>query len=322
MINRTLIRIKTTQLLFAYYLNIGRNDEGADYSFQDEREKYILAEKELKFSLSKAYELYNYMLWLIVSVTRLAIQEVENEERLNAVARIDKPVSHRFIDNEFASQLEINTTLTDYVSDKKISWSNEIAYIKKLYNDIVQSKYYQEYMEKEEVNYEDDKDFWRTIYKHIIMKDERIDDILEDHSLYWNDDRTVIDTFVLKTIKKFEAKNGAKQELLPKFKDEQDEIFATKLFKTAIQNGDHYRNLISNHVRNWEFNRLAYTDIIIMQLAIAEFLCFQQIPTSVTINEYVEIAKWYSTPKSTSYVNGVLDSLARALKAEHKIMKD
>ena len=154
------------------------------------------------------------------------------------------------------------------------------------------------------------------------MKDERIDDILEDHSLYWNDDRTVIDTFVLKTIKKFEAKNGAKQELLPKFKDEQDEIFATKLFKTAIQNGDHYRNLISNHVRNWEFNRLAYTDIIIMQLAIAEFLCFQQIPTSVTINEYVEIAKWYSTPKSTAYVNGVLDSLARALKAEHKIMKD
>ena len=322
MINRTLIRIKATQLLFAYYLNSGKNTDNEGLNTLEERERYILAEKELLFSLSKAYDLYNNMLWLIVSVTRYAIQDVENKERMNSIAHIDTPVSHRFIDNEFAAQLESNTSLSEYVSDKKISWNNEIAYIKKLYGDIVQSQYYQDYMQLETATYADDREVWRALYKHIIMKDERIDDILEEQSLYWNDDRTIIDTFVIKTIKKFTAETGAGQEIVAKYKDDEDEKFAIKLFKSAITNGEHYRNLISKYLRNWDINRLAYTDVIIMQLAIAEFLCFQQIPTSVTINEYVEIAKWYSTPKSPSYINGILDTLAKKLKQEHKIMKE
>ena len=307
MINRTLIRLKIVQLMYAYYQNNGKSIE--------------TAEKELLFSLSKAYDLYNYMLLLIVSVSRYAFQEVERKEHLNKVGHIDEKVSHRFADNQFASQLEINQQLRDFVDTKKKTWDNDMDYVKKLYNDIVQSEYYAEYMALPKATYADDRELWRKLYKNLVMKDGRIDDILEEQSLYWNDDREVVDTFVLKTIKRFEASKGADQELVPEYKDIEDQEFATRLFRGTIMNDEYYRSLIGKCVKNWEFNRLAYMDVIIMQIAIAELLSFPQIPISVTINEYVEIAKWYSTPKSAGYVNGIIDAVAKMLQKEHILTK-
>ena len=307
MINRSLIRLKIVQLMYAYYQN---NDKSID-----------TAEKELLFSLSKAYDLYNYMLLLMVSVSRHAYKQVEEKEKMNKIGHIDEMVSHRFADNQFTAQLEANKQLQEFVETKKKSWNNDIDYIKKLYADILQSEYYQEYMQKEEVTYADDREVWRKIYKNIIMKDERIDDILEEQSLYWNDDRDIVDTFVLKTIKKFSPENGANQELVPEYRDMEDQEYAIRLFRRTIMNDEYYRSLIGRCVKNWEFNRLAYMDVIIMQIAIAELLSFPQIPISVTINEYVEIAKWYSTPKSSGYVNGIIDSVAKMLKKENKLTK-
>lgn len=307
MINRTLIRLKIVQLMYAYYQNSGKSID--------------TAEKELLFSLSKAYDLYNYMLLLMVSVSRYAYKQVEEKEEINKVGHIDEVVSHRFADNLFTAQLEANKQLQEFVDTKKKSWNNDIDYIKKLYSDIIQSDYYQEYMVMDNVTYADDREVWRKIYKNIIMKDERIDDILEEQSLYWNDDREIIDTFVLKTIKKFDPANGANQELVPEYKDMEDQEFAIRLFRRTIMNDEYYRSLIGKSVKNWEFNRLAYMDVVIMQIAIAELLSFPQIPISVTINEYVEIAKWYSTPKSSGYVNGIIDSIAKMLKKENKLTK-
>lgn len=307
MINRSLIRLKIVQLMYAYYQN---NDKSID-----------TAEKELLFSLSKAYDLYNYMLLLMVSVSRHAYKQVEEKEKMNKIGHIDEMVSHRFADNQFTAQLEANKQLQEFVETKKKSWNNDIDYIKKLYADILQSEYYQEYMQMEEVTYADDREVWRKIYKNIIMKDERIDDILEEQSLYWNDDRDIVDTFVLKTIKKFSPENGANQELVPEYRDMEDQEYAIRLFRRTIINDEYYRSLIGRCVKNWEFNRLAYMDVIIMQIAIAELLSFPQIPISVTINEYVEIAKWYSTPKSSGYVNGIIDSVAKMLKKENKLTK-
>lgn len=307
MINRTLIRLKIVQLMYAYYQNSGKSID--------------TAEKELLFSLSKAYDLYNYMLLLMVSVSRYAYKQVEEKEEINKVGHIDEVVSHRFADNQFTAQLEANKQLQEFVDTKKKSWNNDIDYIKKLYSDIIQSEYYQEYMAMDNVTYADDREVWRKIYKNIIMKDERIDDILEEQSLYWNDDREIIDTFVLKTIKKFDPANGANQELVPEYKDMEDQEFAIRLFRRTIMNDEYYRSLIGKSVKNWEFNRLAYMDVVIMQIAIAELLSFPQIPISVTINEYVEIAKWYSTPKSAGYVNGIIDSIAKMLKKENKLTK-
>ena len=307
MINRTLIRLKIVQLMYAYYQNSGKSID--------------TAEKELLFSLSKAYDLYNYMLLLMVSVSRYAYKQVEEKEEINKVGHIDEVVSHRFADNQFTAQLEANKQLQEFVDTKKKSWKNDIDYIKKLYSDNIQSEYYQEYMAMDNVTYADDREVWRKIYKNIIMKDERIDDILEEQSLYWNDDREIIDTFVLKTIKKFDPANGANQELVPEYKDMEDQEFAIRLFRRTIMNDEYYRSLIGKSVKNWEFNRLAYMDVVIMQIAIAELLSFPQIPISVTINEYVEIAKWYSTPKSSGYVNGIIDSIAKMLKKENKLTK-
>lgn len=307
MINRNLIRLKIVQLIYSYYQNGGKNID--------------TAEKELLFSLSKAYDLYNYMLLLIVSVSRYAFEQVEYKEQMNKVGHIDEPVNHRFADNQFAAQLENNKQLQDFVETKKKTWKNEISYIKQLYADIMASDFYAEYMALDEATYEDDKLIWRKIYKNIIMKDERVDEILEEQSLYWNDDRDIVDTFVMKTINKFDAKKGAEQELIPEYKDIEDQDFATRLFRRTITNEEYYRSLIEDNVKNWEFNRLAFMDVIIMQIAIAEMLSFPQIPISVTINEYVEVARWYSTPKSPGYVNGILDTVAKKLKHGNIITK-
>ena len=307
MINRTLIRLKIVQLVYSYYQNGGKNIDSA--------------EKELLFSLSKAYDLYNYLLMLIIAVTRFAEEQVERQERNNKISHSDQVVNCRFAENLFVQQLEVNKQLIDFKETQKKSWDNDKDYIKSLYNKIVTSDIYKEYMSAEESSYMADREVWRKIYKNIIMKDEEIDNVLEEQSLYWNDDKEVVDTFVLKTIKRFEEKNGADQELMPEYKDEEDREFAIRLFRRAILNDEDYRSLINQNVKNWEFSRLAYMDVIIMQIALAEILSFPAIPVSVTINEFVEIAKYYSTAKSGGYINGIIDSIVKKLRADNKLLK-
>lgn len=308
MINRTLIRLKIVQLIYSFYQNGGKDIN--------------TAEKELLFSLSKAYDLYNYLLLLMVDTTKYAAEQIENQEELNKIAHKDDVISHKFIDNRFIRQLADNEQLIDYVENQKRTWMNDTDYLKKLLNDIYASEPYQEYMNSDEDDYIADRELWRKIYKSIIMKDDRIGQVIEDKSLYWNDDKEIVDTFVIKTIKRFEESNQQKQELLPEYKDEDDREFAIKLFRTTILHDDEHRKLIAQSVKNWEFDRLAFMDVIIMQIAIAEILVFPLIPTAVSINEYVEIAKCYSTPKSGSYVNGILDAVVNRLKKERLIAKD
>lgn len=145
--------------------------------------------------------------------------------------------------------------------------------------------------------------------------------MLEDKSIYWNDDKEIVDTFVLKTIKRFDPKEKADQELLPEYKDEEDKEFARKLLRATILNADTYQRYMSEASRNWDFSRLAYMDVVIMQIAIAEMLSFPNIPLQVTINEYVDLAKAYSTPRSGGYVNGMLDAIARFLVNDGKLLK-
>lgn len=307
MINRILIRIKTVQLLYAFYQAGDRFVESV--------------ESELLKSLSKSYELYIYLLQLMIDITRMADEIVNDQEERNRVAHVDTVISHRFIDNAFIRQLADNTQLMQYVEHNKLSWANDRDLLRKLYAAITESEYYAEYMMRESVTYDDDRELWRKAYKNVIMKADYIDDVLEEKSIYWNDDKETVDTFVLKTIKRFDPANGAEQELMPEFKDEEDRDFALTLIRRAIENDKYYLSLISQSTRNWEFNRLAFMDVLLMQLALAEMLTFPEIPVSVTINEYVELAKCYSTPKSHIYVNGILDSVAKRLISEHKMIK-
>lgn len=306
MINRELIRIKIVQLTYAYYQNGNKNMD--------------VAEKELLFSLSKAYDLYNYLLALIVAISReerhrveIATQRAEREGK-------ELPLT-KFAYNKFAVQLEENKMLCEFIESQKQMWENDIEFIRKLCGQIEESAVYQEYMADSDDSYEADREVWRKLYKQLIQDNAELELLLEDKSLYWNDDKEVVDTFVLKTIKRFDPKNGAKQELLPEYKDEEDKDFARKLFRATILNADTYQRYMSETSRNWDFSRLAYMDVVIMQIAIAEMLTFPNIPVSVTINEYVDLAKLYSTFKSGGYINGMLDAIARYLIDSGRMMK-
>jgi N utilization substance protein B len=176
-------------------------------------------------------------------------------------------------------------------------------------------------MNSEEDSYDTDRELWRKLYRTFIQKNDDLDSMLEEMSLYWNDDKEIIDTFVLKTFNRFSEQNGPKQELLHEWDSDEEQDFARKLFRAAILNADEYQHFMSEASRNWDFSRLAYMDIVIMQIAIAEMMTFPSIPVNVSINEYVEIAKLYSTPRSAGYINGMLDAIARHLIEKGVLLK-
>ena len=306
MINRELIRIKIVQLTYAYYQNGNKNIE--------------TAEKELFFSLSKAYDLYNQLLALIVAVTKEARRRLEIAQGKARREGTPEP-SMKFTINRFAVQLEENKQLCEFMETQKHSWADEPEFVGRLFEQIESSQMYKEYMESADDDYATDRELWRRIYRTLIQENEELDALLEEQSLYWNDDKEVVDTFVLKTIKRFEEKIGSRQELLPEYDSEEEKDYARKLFRAAILNADEYQRYMSESSRNWDFSRLAYMDVIIMQIAIAEMLTFPSIPISVTINEFVELAKIYSTPRSSGYINGMLDNIARHLIGIGRLLK-
>ena len=306
MINREIIRIKIVQLTYAYYQNGNKNID--------------TAEKELFFSLSKAYDLYNYLLALMVAVAKEAKRRLEIAEGKARREGTEKP-STKFAFNRFTLQLEENKQLSEFISSQKHTWADEPEFVGKLFEKIEQSQIYKDYMASNEDNYAADRELWRKIYRTLIQDNPDLDALFEEQSLYWNDDKEIVDTFVLKTIKRFDEQNGSKQELLPEYDSEEDKDYARKLFRASILNADEYQWYMSETSRNWDFSRLAYMDVVIMQIAIAELMTFPSIPVSVTINEFVEIGKLYSTPKSGGYINGMLDTIARHLIKTGRLMK-
>ncbi len=306
MINRELIRTKIVQLTYAYYQNGNKNVDNA--------------EKELLFCLSKAYHLYIYLLQLIVAISREERHRVDvNTQKAEREGTETPP--QKFAFNKFAIQLEENKMLNDFIEEQKLTWDDDIEFIRKTCNQIEQTETYQTYMADADDSYEADREVWRKLYKQLIQDNPELDALLEEKSLYWNDDKEEVDTFVLKTIRRFDQTKKAGQELLPEYKDEEDRDFATKLFRATILNADTYQMYMSETSRNWDFSRLAYMDVVIMQIAIAEMLTIQNIPVSVTIYEYVNLAKRYSTAKSGAYINGMLDAIARHLASTGKMLK-
>ena len=306
MINREIIRIKIVQLTYAYYQNGNKNID--------------TAEKELFFSLSKAYDQYNYLLALMVAVAKEAKRRLEINEAKARREELPRP-STRFAYNRFTLQLEENRQLADFMGNQKRTWADDAEFVGKLFEQIEQSQIYKDYMSAPTDDYATDRELWRKLYKTFIQENDDLDALFEEQSLYWNDDKEIVDTFVLKTIKRFDEQNGPRQELLPEYDSEEDKDYARKLFRAAILNADEYQRYMSEASRNWDFSRLAYMDVIIMQIAIAEIMTFPSIPVSVSINEFVDIAKLYSTPKSGSYINGMLDTIARHLIKSGRLMK-
>ena len=307
MINRVLIRLKVVQILYAYYKNSGKSMKAA--------------EDEVFFSLSKAYDLYNYLLLLMAGVTHYAADRISFKSLKLRPTDSDINPNLKFVNNRFIAQLEANTALCKFAEKSKVNWVEHSDILRRLLDRIEESDIYKEYMASETSSYEEDRELWRKLYKAFIFDNEELDALLEEQSLYWNDDKSIVDTFVLKTIKRFEENAGADQQLLPEYKDINDMDFARKLFRNAVSKADEYRELMAQNSKNWDMSRFAFMDVVIMQVALAEILTFGDIPLSVSLNEYVEIAKYYSTAKSGSFVNGLLDSITKKLRAEGVINK-
>jgi len=307
MINRVLIRIKVIQILYSYY-------KGNCGSIEN-------AEKELFFSLGKTYEMYFYLLMLVNEITVYAQKRIEKEENKFITTPEDKKQSRKFVNNRFVKQLSENLKMKEYVEEHSLSWEQHEALIKELYSVITASDAYKEYMQSAEFSYQQDKDLWRALFKGVLSDNEMLGKELEEMSIYWNDDADVVVSFIVKTIKLFEESEGENQDLIHMFRDDEDRIFARDLLRNSLYNEKEYLDLVNAHTTNWDTDRIAFMDIIIMQAALAEICNFPSIPVNVSMNEYIEITKLYSTAKSGNFINGILDAIVTDLRKDNKIIK-
>jgi N utilization substance protein B len=307
MISRRQLRIKALQTLYAYYKAGG---EDMDRS-----------EKELHFNIEKAYTLYQYLLLLVIDLVLYAESRIELARNKRIPTQEDLYPNTRFIDNRFIGQLRNNDHLLKYVDSNKLNWANYPELIREIYNLLINSEDYKQYMTAGSNGYSEDKKLVTFIYTHLVFPNELLGSILEEQSIYWNDDLEFITSMIVKTIKKFKEEDGSDKPLMQLYKNQEDRDFVVKLFRLTILHREEYVGYIKENTRNWDLERIAFMDILIMQMAIAELVGFPSIPTKVTLNEYLDISKFYSTSKSNVFINGVLDKVVMQMKEERKIVK-
>lgn len=307
MISRRIIRSKVLQILYAFFTS---------------PEKSInTTEKELHFSINKTYDLYHYMLALPSMVVKHAEDVIERRKNKHFPTEEDLNPNRRFVDNRMIKKLKENEALLRYLEKNKISWVNEPDLIKKLYQIMIDQDFFQSYMYGKEDSFAEDKRFLEEFYKRIILESEDIEYHLEEQSIYWNDDLDFVISMILKTLKRFKEHSSEMLALMPKFKDDEDEKFAKDLYRKSIVNHDENYEIVKSHTVNWDVERIAFMDTLILEMAITEFLYFPSIPTKVSLNEYIELSKYYSTEKSRNFINGILDKTLKDLKKENKILK-
>jgi len=308
MINRTIIRIKILQIVYAYY--------------QKNSNDLVLAETELMFSMQKSYDLYHYLLLLIGLLTDAEQKRLDKQKNRLLATEAERNPNLRLADNRLAEQLNRNAQLQKFAREKGTFWNNEdFHFVRSILNKILQSDIYNDYLESED-SYESDREFWHTVFKQLILKDDELYEVLEDQSVYWNDDLDIVGAFVLKTIRRFANEKSSTQVLFPQFKDSEDKDFAIQLLHHSILDGEDNNRRITSQINNWDIERLAQVDLYILQIALAELRNFPTIPISVTLNEYIELARYYSTPKSPVFINGILDAIVKELKNERLLFKD
>ncbi len=292
-------------------------------NYSDSTSLLANAQKSLTHSLDKGYELYHHILLLMVEITKLQQSRIEAAKNKYLPTYDDLNPNMKFANNKFIEVLSNHPDMNSYRTQNPISWDNEHILIKTLLDKILASDTYAQYMVNDSSDFASDCEFWKIICKNIILPSDELNETLESQSIYWNDDLEIMGTFVLKTIKQF-ANQGEKVSLLPKYKDSEDEQFGQSLFMAAVRNADLYRMYVEKFVNDnqWDPERLAFMDIVIMIAATAELLHFPLIPIPVTLNEFIEIANSYSTPKSGQFINGILYSIINYLKSEGKLNKN
>jgi len=307
MISRRLLRIKALMALYAF----NRREDG----------NLIQSETELMFSIGKTYDLYHYLLLLVLEISDIAEEKIDQALQKRMPTPEDLNPKRRFVDNMLIAQLRNNIAFKEYIESKKLSWINNSHIPRLLYNKMVTWDVYEEYLLTESQNYVSDKKFVVKLITILFSESEDLLSNLEEQSIFWNDDMEYISAMVEKTLKKFKVNSGENTPLMALFKNEEDEEFVKILFRKAILNQEKCSELIDKNTTNWEVERIALMDILVMQLAITEISEFPEIPVKVTLNEYIEIAKYYCTSKSSTFVNGILDNIVKEMREEGHFLK-
>ncbi len=305
MLNRRLLRVKVMQILYAHY----QNDETT----------IDKSEKELFHSISKSLDLYYLYILLLLELRDYAIGRIEYGRNKKTASAAEKNPNTKFVTNKILSRFAECEEVKKYMETSGSVWKNNPEIIKTLYTSMLDSQQYKDYMSKKGSYFDLDKKFIIKLLEKVIAYCETIYPTFEEQSIYWNDEVEFVLSMVIKTIKGMEEQCPV--ELMGEFKDEEDREFVKKLFRKAAINKQEYRDIIEKYSKNWEIDRVAFMDVIIMQIALAEIVEFKNIPIKVSMNEYIEIAKHYSTEKSGVFINGVLDKSIEELKSSDKIVK-
>ena len=307
-----MVRTHVIQTLFAYY--------------QDADKTPGTARKELTKSFADTYDLYFALLDFANELTAYAQKQMEEQITRARATHSNWTPNRRFIKNRFAQQLFDNRALRTRVLEQKLSWDSGMSAVSDTYKKLIESDFYREYLNAETCTYDDDKKVWRQIYQTLLPNNAVLEDALEEMELAldkssWISDVDVVLSYIIKTIKRFTPESDPGTPLLEMFDSEDEWTFATTLLQKAIEGHAHYEQLINSHLKNWDADRIAYMDRIIIETALAEILEFEEIPLTVSMNEYIEMAKSFSGEKNYMFINGILTEILRDLKHEGSFFK-
>lgn len=306
MLNRRHLRVKVLQSLYAF--------------FQSGNDDLASGEKELLFGIGKIYDLYLFQFSLLSELMHQAARQLEENRSKRLPTDQDLNPSTRLVDNACLNLIASDQALRSACNSGSVSWNNDLELVRKLLHHIQQQAYYRDYLETEYVSFVEDAAFVLKMIKKDLMHFELLHYFYEEKSIYWLDDWELVNKMLIKTLL-LAGEQGKGLPLLDLFKEDEDREFAIELFRLTILNHDNLDGIIAAKTQNWDIERIALMDVIIMKMALTEILKFPGIPVKVSLNEYIELSKMYSTPKSKVFINGVLDKLVAEFVAENKINK-
>ena len=308
MLTRRHIRVKVLQSIYAY-----NQRENPDIDVQ---------EKFLHHSIEQMQDLYLLMLQMFVALQEQAERFLNTSQKKHLATASEKNPSRTFVNNKLIQVIANNTTFSEIISKKKLNyWNLDGEYVNIIFNELRQLEWYNDYLSKKETTYKEDQDFVVKIFKDVIAPNEKLYDYLEDKRLTWVDDFPIVNTAIVKMLGKLSEKNASSLLVPNLYKNEEDREYALQLFRKVILNEDKLNAQIEGKTPNWDQERIADVDLIILKMGIAEFLYFPSIPVRATINEYLEVSKEYSTPKSSIFVNGILDKIVKEFSENGKLNK-
>ncbi|WP_340199229.1 transcription antitermination factor NusB [Ascidiimonas sp. W6] len=308
MLTRRHIRVKVMQSIYAF-----RQSNNTDLAKE---------EKFISYSMESMYNLYLELMNLLVALQFKADEYLNVSSKKYLATEEEKNPNRKFVDNKLLRLLTDNKLLHDAAKKRKLTeWDIEQDYIKIIFQKIKESEIYKNYMESNREGFKEDVKFIIDVYKEIVAVDDKLYDYIEDSRLTWVDDLPLVNTMILKMFRKVKE-NAAQDWLMPRlYKDADDKEFAIQLFRKTVLNDDKLLAEIEGRTPNWDMERITEIDAILLKMAISEFKFFPSIPVKVTMNEYLEIAKEYSTPKSSIFINGILDKLVKEYKIENSLNK-